>query len=143
MPVRPVLGAAVGGVALLLGALAPVTASAAPAERVTVGSVGRIAADGTVVLTGTYRCRAGIGPVFVSSSIGQRSTSARYGIGGTRALCDGAEHRWVNSGTVPSDRIAPGAAHVEATVMELRPQGGLPLPYFHATGRQDVRLVAR
>ncbi|MGW4735088.1 DUF6299 family protein [Streptomyces shenzhenensis] len=138
MLVRPALGAA----ALLLATVAPVTAAAAPYERVTVDRVGRVAADGTVVLTGTYRCGAATGPVFVAASISQGSTSVRYGIGGTRALCDGAAHRWANSGKATPDRIAPGAAHVEATVMELRPHGGLPLPYIHATGRRDVTLVA-
>ncbi|MGW3951169.1 DUF6299 family protein [Streptomyces sp. NPDC004752] len=140
MPVRTALGTAAA--ALLLAAVAPMTAAAGSYESVTVARVGRVDVDGTVVLTGTYRCRAGIGPVFVSSSISQGSASVRHGIGGTRALCDGAEHRWVNSGKVSSKRTSPGAAHVEATVMELRPQGGLPLPYFHATGQRDVTLVA-
>ncbi|MGV9893031.1 DUF6299 family protein, partial [Streptomyces tendae] len=27
------------------------------------------------------------------------SPSARHGVGGTRAVCDGLEHRWVNTGT--------------------------------------------
>jgi hypothetical protein len=141
MPVRPALGAAVAA-ALLFGALAPVTASADPYETVTIDTIGRVAADGTVVLTGSYRCGLGAGPVFVGSSVSRRSGSVRHGIGGTRALCDGVEHRWENSGRIAQDRLAPGAAHAEATLMELRPQGGLPLPYFHASRQQDVTLVA-
>ena len=141
MPVRPHLGAAVGAAALLLAAaVAPATAD--PYESVSVDPTGRITADGTITLTGTYRCTGGTGPVFVSSSVSQGDAHVKHGIGGTRAVCDGAEHTWRNTGEVASDKVAPGAAHVEATVMELRPQGGRPLPAFHASRQQDVTLVA-
>lgn len=33
-----------------------------------------------------------------------------------------------------------GAAHVEATLMELRTFSGLPLPVFHAVQGQDITL---
>ncbi|MFF3462232.1 DUF6299 family protein [Streptomyces sp. NPDC001984] len=141
MPVRPHLGAAVGAAALLLAAaVAPATAD--PYESVSVDPTGRITADGTVTLTGTYRCTGGTGPVFVSSSVSQGDAQVKHGIGGTLAVCDGAEHTWENTGKVTSDKVAPGAAQVEATVMELHPQGGLPLPAFHASRQQDVTLVA-
>ncbi|MFD5269479.1 DUF6299 family protein [Streptomyces sp. NPDC058335] len=138
---RPVLTAAAGAALLLLAAPA-VTATAGPSESVTVDPVGRVAADGTVTLSGTYRCTGNSGPVFVSSSVGQKSSTTRHGIGGTRAVCDGAEHRWVNTGKPAPDPVEPGAARVEATVMELRPAGGLPLPHFHAAAEQDVTLTA-
>ncbi|MGW7258968.1 DUF6299 family protein [Streptomyces sp. NPDC054834] len=150
MPVRPVLGAAAGAAVLLLtAAAAPVLlfaaavapAAADPYETVTVDPTGRVAADGTVSLSGTYRCTAGTGPVFVSSSVGQSALSVTHGIGGTVARCDGAEHRWNNSGRIPGDAVRPGVAHVEATILELRPQNGLPLPYFHAVRQRDVTLV--
>ncbi|MEU7100810.1 DUF6299 family protein [Streptomyces longwoodensis] len=148
---RPVLGAAAGA-ALLLTAVTPaVTASAGVLESVTVDAVGRIAPDGTVTLSGTYRCLGSSGPVFVSSSVSQDAAPrTRYGIGGTRAVCDGAEHTWQNTGR-PSDTITAagtssplkaGAAHVEATLMELRPHGIVPLPHMHATQQQDVLLSA-
>ncbi|MFB7493665.1 DUF6299 family protein [Streptomyces sp. NPDC056161] len=143
MLVRPVLGTAAGAAALLLGVVAPATAADNPTETITVDKTGRVATDGTVFLTGTYRCNKGTGQVFVSSSVSQNSDSVRYGVGGTLAQCDGAEHRWENSSKVSSERIAPGAARVEATLLELRPQGGLPLPYFRATGHQDVTLAAK
>lgn len=60
MRLLPLLGA-VTGVALLLltgAAAAPATAAPAPYEAVTVDAVGRIAADGTVALSGTYRCQS-------------------------------------------------------------------------------------
>src|SRR4051794_28527499 len=72
MPValRPALGTATTVAALLLLAAAPSTpAASAPGETVTVAPTGSIAADGTVTLSGTYRCTAGAGPVFVSSSV--------------------------------------------------------------------------
>lgn len=88
MSVRPALAAVLGGAALLTLATAPAHASspalatgsariavpvhAAPGESVTVDTVGRLAADGTVTLTGTYRCTGNTGPVFVTSALSQR-----------------------------------------------------------------------
>ncbi|MFF4543721.1 DUF6299 family protein [Streptomyces sp. NPDC001435] len=140
MSVRPALAAAAAGAAALALLCAAVPATADPNETVTVDPTGRVAADGTVTLSGTYRCTGGTGPVFVSSTVGQDSSTVRYGIGGTEAVCDGAAHTWVNTGKVEKDRLRPGAARVEATVMELRPEGGLPLPYFHAHQEQEVTL---
>ncbi|MEV1063013.1 DUF6299 family protein [Streptomyces sp. NPDC050263] len=139
MSLRPVLSAAVGAALFLLAA--PAVTVAAPAESVTVDAVGRIASDGTVTLSGTYRCIGDTGPVFVSSSVRQNSGNTRHGIGGTRAVCDGAEHAWRNTGKVASGDLEPGVAHVEATLMELRPEGGLPLPRFHAVQERDITLA--
>ncbi|MFG2683442.1 DUF6299 family protein [Streptomyces sp. NPDC048392] len=148
MSVRSAALATAAGAALLL--LAAPAATAVPGdarigtESVTVDPTGRIAADGTVTLSGTYRCTpgtgTGTGAVFVSSSVSQSDPSVRYGIGGTRAVCDGLEHRWVNTGRPSADALKPGAAHVEATLMELRTTSGLPLPSFHARQGQDVTL---
>ncbi|WP_020122503.1 DUF6299 family protein [Streptomyces canus] len=140
MSVRPALAAAAGAALFLLAAPA-LPASAVPYETVTVDPVGRIAQDGTVTLSGTYRCTDGSGPVFVSSSVGERSSSSRYGVGGTRAVCDGVEHSWQNTGKPTPGALAPGAAHVEATLMELTLQGGLPLPRFHAAEQRDITLT--
>ncbi|MFI6809680.1 DUF6299 family protein [Streptomyces luteogriseus] len=57
-------------------------------------------------------------PVFVSSSVSQGVSTTRHGVGGTRAVCDGAEHRWVNTGQSVPGALMAGAAHVEATLME-------------------------
>ncbi|MEU6842625.1 DUF6299 family protein [Streptomyces sp. NPDC046716] len=143
LPPKPlaVLGTVTGAALLLLAAPAAVGA-AEPAESVTVTPTGTVAADGTVTLTGTYRCTAGLAPVFVSASVRQTSDGPRRGIGGTLADCDGREHTWQNTGQVPVGTVEPGAAQVEATVMELRPQGGLPLPHFHASREQSVTLTA-
>ncbi|MFF7049653.1 DUF6299 family protein [Streptomyces griseorubiginosus] len=140
MSARPALAAVAGAVLFLLAAPA-LPASADPYETVTVDAAGRIAEDGTVTLSGTYRCTGGSGPVFVSSSVGTGSSPTRYGIGGTRAVCDGVEHSWENSGKPTPGALAPGAAHVEATLMELTLQSGLPLPRFHATQQRDITLT--
>ncbi|MEW2613475.1 DUF6299 family protein [Streptomyces sp. NPDC047880] len=150
MRVRPLLGAAAGAALLLLtgAGTAPATTSVpdptapapAPAGSVTVDAVGRIAVDGTVTLSGTYRCAGSSGPVFVSSSVSQGVSTTRHGIGGTQAVCDGAEHRWVNTGPTMPGALVAGAAHVEAGLMELH-SSGLPLPAFHAVQGQDITLT--
>ncbi|MEG3627060.1 DUF6299 family protein [Streptomyces poriticola] len=146
MPVRPALTALTALAAALLLPAAPAGAASAASYdtgTVTVDPTGHIAADGTVTLSGTYRCAGGTGPVFVSSSVAQESGTVRHGIGGTRAVCDGTAHRWVNTGRPsPDTALQPGPARVEATLMELRGLGGLPLPGFHARNAQDVTLVA-
>ncbi|MEU6523197.1 DUF6299 family protein [Streptomyces sp. NPDC046924] len=136
-------GAAVGG-ALLLGAVVaapPAVSAAAPQETVTVDSEGRIAADGSLTLSGTYRCLDATGPVFVGSSVRQEPATTQYSVSGTRAVCDGETHRWENTGRVPSGALEAGAAEVEATLIELRSSDGLLLPDFHAVERQTVELV--
>ncbi|MGW5869100.1 DUF6299 family protein [Streptomyces sp. NPDC055239] len=126
---------------LLLCTAPAADAFADPYETVTVAPTGRIAPDGTVTLSGTYRCTGGTGPVFVSSSLTQGNGTVRYGIGGTRAICDGEQHAWTNTGRPSPAALKPGVSHVEASVMELDSGGGLPLPRFHAAKRQDVVLT--
>ncbi|ULR54054.1 DUF6299 family protein [Streptomyces deccanensis] len=134
------LGAA-GGAALLLLAAAPSAgATIEPSETVTIDPTGLVAPDGTLTLSGTYRCLGGNGPVFVSSSLQQGESQVRKGVGGTSAVCDGADHAWTNSDKADPGRYRPGPARVEATVMELS-GSGLPLPRFHAVRHQDITLV--
>ncbi|MET8286083.1 MULTISPECIES: DUF6299 family protein [Streptomyces] len=145
MSLRQVIGA-VTGAALLLLVPSAVAASAAglsdPYETVTVDDIGHLAADGTITLSGTYRCPTGTGPVFVSSSVWQGDSRVRHGIGGTLAVCDGVAHRWTNSEKREPGTLRPGAAQVEATLMELSPgAGGLPLPKFHAVRQQDITFM--
>ncbi|MFI7386642.1 DUF6299 family protein [Streptomyces sp. NPDC049813] len=148
---RPTLGAVVGASLLLAAPTAAAAPAAAPTavpaaapteakEFVTVDPVGKVAADGTVTLTGTYQCSDSTGLPLVSSSVRKGGSLARQGIGGSTAVCDGAEHRWENTGKASGGGVEAGAVEVEATVMELRLQHGLPLPYFHAVRQQDVTL---
>src|SRR4051812_40167833 len=98
MPVRSALTAALGAAALLCAAAGP--AGAGSSETATVDPTGRIASDGMLTLSGSYRCTAGTGPVFVSSSVSQSDPRVQHSIGGSAAQCDGAEHHWRNSGKV-------------------------------------------
>ncbi len=106
MSLRSVLGTAAGAALLLLAGAPAATASADSYETVTVDPTGSIAPDGTVTLSGTYRCLGNSGPAYVSSSVSQGDPSVRHGIGGTQAVCDGVEHAWENSGK-PSHPVTP------------------------------------
>jgi len=139
MSFRSALGVA-GAAALLL--LAAPTAQSAPSETVTVDPVAHLATDGTITLTGTYRCLPADGPVFVSTSVSQGDGDLRHGIGGTRATCDGTRHTWTNTGRPSPSSLTPGTTSVEATLMELAPQGGLPVPRFHARESSETTLTA-
>ncbi|MFE0457322.1 DUF6299 family protein [Streptomyces sp. NPDC058914] len=151
MFLRSALTAAAGAALLLLAApaapAAPATAGTTgtaavdTSETVTVDATGKVAKDGTVTLSGTYRCVDDQGSAFVGSSVAQKDANVRYGIGGTRAVCDGALHTWTNTARLDPGMVEPGKASVEATVMELRPQGFMPLPHFHAMHQQEITLV--
>ncbi|WP_282693767.1 DUF6299 family protein [Streptomyces sp. CC208A] len=111
------------------------------ADFVTVDPAGLLGADGKVTLSGTYRCLDdSAGPVFVSSTLRQQDRSA--GIGGTRAVCDGLLRTWTNASVVKDPVYQPGEARVEATLMQLTPEGpmGLPTPGFLAVEDHDVVL---
>ncbi|MFI8366680.1 DUF6299 family protein [Streptomyces sp. NPDC085466] len=111
------------------------------ADLLTVDRAGLLGADGTVTLSGTYRCLDdSAGPVFVSSTLRQQDRSA--GIGGTRAVCDGVLRTWTNTAVVKDPAYQPGDARVEATLMQLTPQGdlGLPAPGFLAVEDAPVTL---
>ncbi|MFE5888388.1 DUF6299 family protein [Streptomyces sp. NPDC056462] len=148
MPLRPALATAVGAALFLLlaapSAPADSDAPTEPEETVTVGTKTPMAADGTITVSGTYRCIDSTGPTFVSASIGQKDSTTRYAIGGTLAECDGKQHRWENKSKAPADAtLKHGRANVEVTVVELRPVdglGGLPLPHFHAVVKKDITL---
>ncbi|MFE2535420.1 DUF6299 family protein [Streptomyces sp. NPDC059371] len=136
---RQAVGAAAGAALLLF--LAPsAVALSDPSGELTVAPTGTVAADGTVTLSGTYRCTGASGPVFVSSQVSQSDPWISQGIGGSTALCDGAEHTWTNSEKPAPGTLKAGPAHVQATIMELSATG-LPLPAFHAVRDQDITVV--
>ncbi|QOV34932.1 hypothetical protein IM697_33300 [Streptomyces ferrugineus] len=147
MPLRPALATAAGAALILLvaapSAPADSDAKAEPKETVTVDGSAVMAADGTVTVSGTYKCVDSTGPTFVSASVGQRASTNRYAIGGTVAVCDGKEHRWENESRPSPSTLKHGKADVEATIVELRSAdilGGLPLPHFHAVLKKNVTL---
>ncbi|POX51612.1 DUF6299 family protein [Streptomyces sp. Ru72] len=130
------------GAALLLSSAPAAGALSRSSDEVTVDPTGYLAPDGTLTLSGTYRCAGGTGgPVFVSSSISQGDHRVQHGVGGTLAVCDGIVHRWTNSET-RRGAYTPGPAQVEATLTELN-GSGLPLPRFRAVLQQDVNLTAK
>ncbi|MFD7325128.1 DUF6299 family protein [Streptomyces sp. NPDC059875] len=132
------LALAAGALLVTAGASA---AHAGPGDALSVDGHGTVAADGTVTVSGTYRCTDdSAGPVFVSSTLVQEEHSA--GIGGTRAVCDGLERTWTNSGVVKEPAYRAGAAQVKATLMQLTATGpmGLPLPGLLAVEESDVTL---
>ncbi|MFE5814803.1 DUF6299 family protein [Streptomyces sp. NPDC056479] len=148
MPLRPALATAIGAALLLLvaapSAPADTDTTAEPKETVTVDAKPRIAADGTVTVSGTYKCVDSTGPTFVSASVGQQASTNRYAIGGTLAECDGKNHRWRNKSKPSPSTLKHGKADVEATIVELAPTealGGLPLPRFHAVLKKNVTLT--
>ncbi|MGW6391959.1 DUF6299 family protein [Streptomyces sp. NPDC055103] len=138
MRVRTTLTTLAAGL-LLAAAVAPL-AHAGEADGLSVHGHGTVGADSTVTLSGTYRCvDDSAGPVFVSSTLRQGNRSA--GIGGTRAVCDGQIHEWVNTSVVKDPAYRPGAARVEAHLMQLTAGPmGLPTPGFLATEESDVAL---
>jgi hypothetical protein len=104
----------------------------------------RIAPDGTLTLSGTYRCEtpSSARAVFVSGSLVQ--DNKRLGFGSTEARCDGQEHEWSSSG--PVDGLMnlgfhEGQAAVDAHLMTLESDGGLPMPRALAGQEEPVRLV--
>ncbi|MCX5389783.1 DUF6299 family protein [Streptomyces sp. NPDC006482] len=141
MRVRTALaaGALLAAVVAAPLAVAPL-AHAGGADGLSVDGHGTIGADGTVTVSGTYRCvDDSAGPVLVSSTLVQGNRSA--GIGGTRAVCDGQVHEWVNTSVVKDPAYQPGAARVDATLMQLTAgEMGLPTPGFLALEKSDVEL---
>ncbi|MEU9854302.1 DUF6299 family protein [Streptomyces sp. NPDC047974] len=143
---------ALAATALLAAAAAPlahaggadgsaVDPAARLADFLTVDPAGLLGADGTVTLSGTYRCLDdSAGPVFVSSTLRQQDRSA--GIGGTRAVCDGLLRTWTNTAVVKDPAYQPGEARVEGTLVQLTPTGelGLPTPGFLAREESGVTL---
>lgn len=138
------------GPRMALAALAALGATAvftAPANAVPdgndiyVSSEAHIAPDGTIHLSGEYRCTAPSpsGAVQIKATIEQEDV--RLGIGGGDARCDGAVHDWSAHGTL---RLTPtvhaGEALAKAELQEIRFGGGL-LPRSVDTVAQDAHPV--
>ncbi|MFD6890311.1 DUF6299 family protein [Streptomyces sp. NPDC059957] len=132
-----------------LGATAVFTAPANAAPHgsgmyvrdIYVSSEAHIAPDGTIHLSGEYRCTAPSpsGAVQIKATIEQ--DDVRLSIGGGDAQCDGAVHDWSAHGTL---RLTPtvhaGEALAKAELQEIRFGGGL-LPRSVDTIAQDARPV--
>ncbi|GGR60059.1 DUF6299 family protein [Streptomyces roseolus] len=142
---------ALAATALLAAAAAPlahaggadgpaVDPAARLADFLTVDPAGLLGADGTVTLSGTYRCLDdSAGPVLIGSTLRQQDRSAA--IGGSRAVCDGLLRTWTHTAVVKDPAYQPGEARVEGSLVQLIPTGelGLPTPAFLA--RQESRVT--
>ncbi|MEO3974741.1 DUF6299 family protein [Streptomyces sp. CAU 1734] len=125
---RALLLSAAGIAAALAAGLLPGTASAQfTPDTVTIAPAGRIARDGTLTLSGTYRCsslRSGVVLIGAEATQGKK----RAGTDGTVATCDNRVHSWRNSGH-PLKKFSTGGADGRATLIELDTSHGLiPLP---------------
>ncbi|WKX70159.1 DUF6299 family protein [Streptomyces sp. XD-27] len=144
-----VLGAA------LLAAAAPLPAAAAPGRaaapapeqgyELTIDPRGYVGPNGSIRLSGTYRCTKGgaVGLTFISSTLEQGDQ--QRGIGGTAADCDGKVHRWTNTDNaalIVGESYAPGKARVKATILRLSMESGLPLPDVLTAEQQSVQMVS-
>ncbi|MEU5976985.1 DUF6299 family protein [Streptomyces sp. NPDC047315] len=126
--------------AALATGLTPGTASAqfAP-DTITVDPVARLAKDGAVTLTGTYRCSSlRSGPVLIGVKALQAGT--RADTDGTIATCDDRVHSWTSSGRANSGAFVPGAARGEAAMVELDLSRGLPIPHVITYGENALTL---
>ncbi|MEU2119035.1 DUF6299 family protein [Streptomyces sp. NPDC016459] len=125
---------------VLLASAAASLAHAEGTDDVSVHGYGTVGGDSTVTLSGSYRCLDDTaGPVFVGSTLFQGDSSA--GIGGTRAVCDGHLHEWIHTAVVKDPAYRPGAARVQATLMQLTTgKAGLPAPDFLAVTTSAVEL---
>ncbi|MEW2414212.1 DUF6299 family protein [Streptomyces sp. NPDC046866] len=131
-----------------LSALTAAAAFAAPATAsprnsdVSVQPYAHIGEDGTITLSGTYRCDAGspMGATQISATVVQGETHLTSGAG--EAVCDGAEHEWQSTGTLPQSlglpgEVHPGPARFEARLQEVRFSGLMPKSV--AVHAEDVR----
>jgi hypothetical protein len=133
------IGAAVGATLFLVAV--PSGALAEPSDMITVDPTGYIASNGTVTLSGTYRCSDDASPavVYVGSHLEQDGNEA--GIGGTVAECDGNEHRWSNHDQPFRDAFKPGSAKVQGTLLTFSLDFGIPLPRFLSVEDQRITLA--
>ncbi|MFI1969710.1 DUF6299 family protein [Streptomyces cinnamoneus] len=146
MRIKDALGAAATAAALTAAtvALAP-GAAGVPGNALTLDKTGAIDHDGTITLTGTYRCAVprGSGTVFIGSNVVANGRSD--GIGGSTATCDGRTHRWRNTARPHEVTYRPGPVRADAVLMQIRrDRGGIPLPRFlSVAGVRTITLVAR
>ncbi|MEU5811181.1 DUF6299 family protein [Streptomyces sp. NPDC047718] len=114
-------------------ALAATTAFTAPAaatafnQTVSVRSEAHIDADGTITLSGTYRCEqpSPDGTIQIKAALVQGDV--HLGIGAGRAVCDGKDHDWHAHATLAyTPQVHAGPARVTAELQELHLSGLMP-----------------
>ncbi|MGC0419116.1 hypothetical protein ABIA38_004637 [Embleya sp. AB8] len=109
-------------------------------DRVSIDSTVWAAGDGTLTVSGTYRCApVHTGRVLVGGSVDQAAHHAA--MTGTVATCDGNEHAW-RTGEKQSIPFLPGTATGDASMLELQARDGLVPVATHvlATDSHDVEI---
>ncbi|GHG77574.1 DUF6299 family protein [Streptomyces griseocarneus] len=150
MRIREAIGIAAGAATLTATAAtgtAPEAAAAPvrPPNFLAIDRTGHIAPDGTITLTGTYRCAPlakPAGTVYIGSNI--RQSGITSGIGGSIATCDGKEHRWRNDALPYRVTYRAGTARADGMLLQFKKdKHGIPLPHFIAVASErDITLVA-
>ncbi|MFD7627940.1 DUF6299 family protein [Streptomyces sp. NPDC059851] len=116
-----------------LSTLAAATAFAAPAgatvfdQAISVQSEAHIGADGTITLSGTYRCEqpSPDGTTQVKATLVQ--DGVHLGISGGQAVCDGKDHQWHARGTLAyTPQVHAGPAKATAELQEIHLAGVMP-----------------
>lgn len=137
---RRVSLAAAALAAALVTVLTPGSAGAqfAP-DAVTIDRTGLIAPDGTLTLSGTYRCSSRLGPAYIGSEVSRGN--AQSSVGGTAATCDGKEHTWRNTSRGAAGRFVAGPAVGEAVLFVLDLSNGLvPIPVVLGSDEHELSL---
>ncbi|AUY53823.1 hypothetical protein C2142_38985 [Streptomyces sp. CB01881] len=104
---------------------------------VSLDSTGTVDSEAVVTLSGTYRCSGPSPYAVVNSSVGDRVAIS------TPAICDGAEHTWVNQGRPYGPLVRVGQSEV-ATRLQRWETGsnGFPRVVTLAIDRKGVDLQA-
>ncbi|MFF5704550.1 DUF6299 family protein [Streptomyces sp. NPDC012794] len=94
-------------------------------QAISVRPEAHIAGDGSVTLSGTYRCEVASpsGAMQIKATVIQ--DGSRLSIGAGEVVCDGAEHAWV-AGSPLTGGIHPGRATAVAELQEIHFSGLMP-----------------
>jgi hypothetical protein len=136
--------AVVGAIGVLLTWAAGPALGAEDADTVSSAPNGVITQDGTVALSGTYRCSPEwADQTVVNSALVTGSSSSSVG-DSAPAVCDGREHSWSNQGR-PYLGASSGPATVEVSLVHLHWTSSSFVPEIQtvADQRQDVTLASR
>ncbi|MET9963219.1 DUF6299 family protein [Streptomyces sp. NPDC006326] len=142
MPGRRMALAALSALAAAAAFTAPATATSFD-SAISVQPYAQIGEDGTITLSGTYRCTdaSPVGGIQIAASVIQDHTRLTTGAGG--AVCDGAEHEWESRASLRyTPDIHPGPARAEVRLQEVKLSGLMPKSlHTLAEDQQDIQIT--
>lgn len=142
MPGRRMALAALPALAATAVFTAPATATPFD-SAISVQPYAHIGDDGTITLSGTYRCNdpSPVGAIQITASVIQDGVHLTTGAGD--AVCDGAEHEWESRAKLRhTPGIHPGRARAEARLQEIRLSGLMPQSlHTLAEDHRDVQVA--